>query len=137
MIIIFDKIKMSQGDRMIRLGLGQHKGTFFIRIDLWFVGFRLSAGKPTVETVTPKLKVWYGKMPESNGKENWTVILYADKVWDGMTIDRSEYPDRVRYCADELRYLIGEISTKPYILDYDSDLCSNYAKQDFDKWYIP
>src|SRR6188508_2778256 len=57
-----------------------------------------------------KLSVWYGSMPESNGKSNWTAILYRkSEEWlgglaEGITIDRSEYPDRVRYEADRMRY---------------------------------
>ena len=76
----------------------------------------------------PELAVWYGAMPESNGKSNFTVILYRKdgKVYDGITIDRSEYPDRVRYEADRMRYLIGEISEEPDILDYDADKHSGY-----------
>lgn len=80
------------------------------------------------------LAVFYGKMPESNGKSNWTAILYRKSedgllggIADGITIDRSEYPDRVRYEADCVRYLIGEIDKKPNILEYDSELHSGYV----------
>lgn len=38
----FDKLVMEKGDRMIRVGFGQNKGIWFIRIDLWWVGFRIS-----------------------------------------------------------------------------------------------
>lgn len=73
----------------------------------------------------PKLKVSYGRMPESNGKNNWTVILYREgDFFGGYTVSRSEYPDRERYEADCLRYLIGEIDKRPCILDYDGDLVS-------------
>jgi hypothetical protein len=79
------------------------------------------------EAVRPALAVWYGSMPESNGKSNWTAILHrkGDGLMDGphVTIDRSEYPDRVRYEADRVRYLIGEIDKEPWILDYDADKC--------------
>lgn len=45
----------------------------------------------------PELTVWYGSMPESNGKHNNTAILYrkGGRISDGITIERSEYPDRV------------------------------------------
>ena len=33
------------------------------------------------------LKVWYGSMPESNGKTNWTAILYKDDDIDNMDKD--------------------------------------------------
>lgn len=73
----------------------------------------------------PKLTVWYGSMPESNGKKNWTALLHrAGESMMGAelhTIDRSEYPDRVRYAADCVRYIIGELDEKPFILDYDAD----------------
>lgn len=78
---------------------------------------------------TPQLAVWFGPMPESNGKVNWTAILYRKEantflsgVGDGYTLARSEYTDRVRYEADRVRFLIGELATPPWILDYDSEL---------------
>lgn len=84
---------------------------------------------------SPKLAVWYGSMPESNGKTNWTAILYRKGregflggIAEGLTIARSEYPDRVRYEADCVRYLIGEITEKPFILDYDSEKHSGYVE---------
>lgn len=78
----------------------------------------------------PELTVWYGSMPESNGKTNWTAILHrkGEGIQDGMTIDRSEYPDRVLYAADRVRYLIGEKADRPCILDYDADAHSGYVK---------
>lgn len=78
----------------------------------------------------PELTVWYGAMPETNGKTNWTAILHrkGECISTGITIDRSEYPDRTRYEADRMRYLIGEISEKPDILAYDADAHSGYVK---------
>ena len=76
----------------------------------------------------PKLAVWYGSMPESNGKSNWTAILHAGDIAHGITLDRSEYPDRVRYEADRARFLIGELKGEPFILDYDADKHSGYAE---------
>jgi hypothetical protein len=38
----FDAIKMGNGNRMLRVGLGQHNGVWFVRLDLWLVGFRIS-----------------------------------------------------------------------------------------------
>ena len=78
----------------------------------------------------PELAVWYGSMPESNGKTNWTAILHRKgegKCFDGFTIDRSEYPGRVRYAADRVRYLIGELPERPHLLDYDGDEHSGYT----------
>lgn len=86
---------------------------------------RRKASKERVE-----LTVWYGSMPESNGKENWTAMLHRKgegKFFDGITIDRSEYPARVLYAADKVRYLLGEITERPSILNYDPDAHSNYA----------
>lgn len=81
------------------------------------------------------LAVWYGSMPESNGKTNWTAILYRKNpggflggIGDGYTIARSEYPDRVRYEADRVRHLIGELKEPPFILDYDYDKHSGYKE---------
>jgi hypothetical protein len=80
-----------------------------------------------VDASNRKLSVWYGSMPESNGKTNWTAILHAGDIAEGITLDRSEYPDCVRYEADRARYLIGEIDKAPFILDYDADKHSGYS----------
>lgn len=78
----------------------------------------------------PYLTVWYGSMPETNGKSNWTAILHrkGEGIQDGITIDRSEYPGRVLYAADRVRYLIGEKPDRPFILNYDGDKHSGYVK---------
>jgi len=91
-------------------------------IDAWNAA--LSASQPKA---LPNLAVWYGSMPESNGKTNWTAILHAGEIWKGITIDRSEYPDRVRYEADRMRWMIGELEQQPSILDYDADKHSGYV----------
>jgi hypothetical protein len=81
----------------------------------------------------PELTVWYGSMPESNGKSNFTAILNRKDAegldkFDGFTIGRSEYPERVRYEADCVRHLIGELAEQPWILDYDADAHSGYVE---------
>lgn len=83
----------------------------------------------TQELHPQQLTVWYGSMPESNGKSNFTAILYrkGGNIMDGYTIDRSEYLDRVRYEADRVRYLIGELNDPPSILDYDGGKRSDYV----------
>lgn len=77
-----------------------------------------------------ELDVWYGPMPESNGKENWTAVLRrkGQCISEGITISRSEYKDRVRYSADRIRYLLGELKDEPDILTYDGDLCTEEGK---------
>lgn len=72
----------------------------------------------------PALKVWYGRLPESNGKSNWSVILHTGDVFEGFTVHRSEYQHRARYDADCLKHMLGEIPDKPCILDYDGDYVS-------------
>ncbi|WP_324731021.1 hypothetical protein [Pseudomonas paeninsulae] len=76
----------------------------------------------------PVLTVWCGAMPESNGKSNYTAILHrkGSCISEGITLDRSEYPARVRYEADRVRYLIGELAEDPCICDYDADKHSGY-----------
>lgn len=74
-----------------------------------------------------KLTVWYGSLPESNGKSNFTAILHRGDITKGITIERSEYPDRVRYEADRMRWMIGELSKEPWVLDYDADKHSGYV----------
>lgn len=98
----------------------------------------LSTPAAPVTASQPELTVWYGPMPESNGKSNYTAILMRkggdadveklDNFTDGITIDRSEYPDRVRYEADRARYLIGELTERPDILAYDAEKHSGYVK---------
>lgn len=85
--------------------------------------FQVADGKP-------ELTVWYGAMPETNGKTNWTAILHrkGECLSTGITIDRSEYPERVRYEADRVRYLIGESDKRPCIIDYDADAHSGYVE---------
>lgn len=79
----------------------------------------------------PALEVWEGPMPESNGKSNFTAILrrkdadFFDEAH--FTIARSEYPDRVRYEADCVRHIIGELAERPFILDYDDEKHSGYV----------
>lgn len=77
----------------------------------------------------PELAVWYGPMPETNGRTNWTALLHRKgDVYGGITIDRSEYPERVRYEADRMRHMIGELESEPDILEYDADKHSGYVE---------
>ena len=36
------KIDLDADNRMLRIGIGKHKGKWFARIDLWWLGLRLS-----------------------------------------------------------------------------------------------
>lgn len=82
----------------------------------------------------PTLTVWSGPMPESNGRHNYTAVLHRkdseglDRFTDGFQFARGEHPDRVRYEADFMRWLIGERDTKPELWDdcYDMDKHSGY-----------
>jgi hypothetical protein len=87
-----------------------------------------SLAEPESRRTAPgPLTVWYGPMPESNGKSNFTAILHKGDLVEGHTIARSEYPDRVRYEADRVRYLIGDLPEYPDILSYDADKHSGYV----------
>lgn len=82
---------------------------------------------------TSKLKVWFGPLPESNGQTNWTAILYKDNggrfdFTNGFTLAQSEYKDRVRYDADCVRHILGELADQPDILAYDSELMEPYTR---------
>ena len=35
-------IRLEQGNRMLRVGFGQHSGRWFFRVDLWFIGVRFA-----------------------------------------------------------------------------------------------
>ena len=79
----------------------------------------------------PVMTVWYGSMPESNGKQNWTASLHrkgSDPHLHGFCFARSEYAGRVRYEADRMRWIIGELADKPNILAYDDKLHSGYVE---------
>lgn len=90
------------------------------------------------QVAKPELSVWEGAMPESNGKSNFTAVLHRkdaegfDIFTDGFTISRSEYPDRVRYEADKVRWIIGQRENRPELWDegYDFDEHSGYVKPD-------
>lgn len=79
------------------------------------------------EKKVERLSVWEGSMPESNGKTNYTAILHNGDISEGMTIARSEYPDRVRFEADMVRWLIGDLAERPFILEYDANKHSAYV----------
>jgi hypothetical protein len=84
---------------------------------------KLAAPQPAEVAGTPNaLTVWFGSMPEPNGKKNWTAILHKGDITEGFTIARSEYQDRVIYAADCVKYLIGEIEVEPSIMDYYGEL---------------
>lgn len=87
----------------------------------------------------PELTVWYGSMPETNGKTNWTAILHrkGECLLTGITVDCSEYPGRVRYEADRMRHLIGELVDEPDILAYDADAHSGYAEPASQPYTLP
>lgn len=93
--------------------------------------FLRSSAPEAREGEQPALTVWYGSMPESNGRENWTATIRrvnpTDKWDQGFCFARSEYPERVRYEADRMRWIIGELAEKPDILAYDADLHSGYV----------
>lgn len=36
------KLGMDEGNRMLRIGFGKNENRWFVRIDLWFVGWRLT-----------------------------------------------------------------------------------------------
>lgn len=99
---------------------------------VWQARAALTAS-PAQPEQQPELTVWEGAMPESNGKSNFTAVLMRkgadlfDGISGGMTIARSECPDRVRYEADCVRWLIGELAKEPCIIDYDADKHSGYA----------
>lgn len=91
------------------------------------------------KTQTPgngDLTVWFGPMPESNGRTNWTAILHRGNIEAGFNIDRGEYPEIVRYSADRVRWIIGELDEAPNILEYNGDLktpchlCGGSGKKD-------
>lgn len=91
----------------------------------------IAAAERAQQAEPVELSVWFGDMPETNGKKNWTAILHRKNgcISEGVTLTRSEYPDRARYEADRVRHLIGELKSEPDILAYDGDLHSGYVSK--------
>jgi len=55
---MIQKIKLSTDNRMLRIGGGYHNGIPFFRIDLWWVGYRISKFiKPTKNIKLPNLVI--------------------------------------------------------------------------------
>lgn len=96
----------------------------------------LSQGKSgdtasTAQAAQPRLTVRLQSFRESNGMRNWTATLARVDAWDGLigscggiTIDRGEFWNRVAYEAERAKFLIGERTTEPDILDYAKDICT-------------
>jgi len=36
------KIELDSSNRMLRIGFGKHDGKWFVRIDLWYNGYRIT-----------------------------------------------------------------------------------------------
>jgi hypothetical protein len=97
--------------------------------------YAASQAAPASPEHAQALTVWEGAMPESNGRSNFTAVLHRkdaegfDIFTDGFQFARSEHPDRVRYEADFMRWLIGEREVKPELRDdcYDFDKHSGYV----------
>lgn len=80
--------------------------------------------KENAELKAKKPSVWFGAMPESNGKQNFTAILYTggQNHWSStasLTLDRGELENRVRYTADFAKWILdgAEPGHEPDILD--------------------
>lgn len=96
------------------------------RMKMELESYKRSNGFVLADGQQHKLKVRLVHMPESNGKNNWTVLLSRESyggmlgsIASGYCVARSEYYDRMRYEVDRLRFLIGETDVEPFILDYD------------------
>lgn len=74
---------------------------------------------PVLQTKAVPLQVLYYSMPTSCGKTNWTASLVT-KGRGYFNLARSEYPQHVRYQADYVRWLIGELDMMPYLPDYNT-----------------
>lgn len=93
-------------------------------------GTAVTINLPPLADPMPELTVRLTSFPESNGKRNWTAMFVrTDKNWDGLlgncggiTIARGECWNRVAYEAERAKFLIGERSDEPWILDYGDDI---------------
>lgn len=115
--------------RHFRAAPGSDYDVAYKELETFLYGALASSVSPDPQTTDKKsLTVWFGSMPESNGKRNWTVMLrrkdaggLLGSIASGVCFYRSEYHGRASYEADRLRYLIGELDKAPDILAYDSE----------------
>lgn len=78
-----------------------------------------------------ELKVVLFKMPESNGKRNWQAYFRRKNDPDfkglvgsmgGICISWGECWNRVAYEAERARFLIGERTAEPDLMQYGDDV---------------
>lgn len=78
-----------------------------------------------------ELKVVLFKMPESNGKRNWQAYFKRKNDPDfnglvgsmgGICISWGECWNRVAYEAERARFLIGDRSNEPNLMQYGDDV---------------
>jgi len=69
------KLSLDKENRMLRLGFGKHNSKWFIRIDLWFIGFRL-AQKETIEIKPKEVKT---VLENNNFKDDDTLATVIKK----------------------------------------------------------
>lgn len=43
--MVINKISLNKDNRMLRIGFGKHNGSWFFRIDLWVIGYRLKGNE--------------------------------------------------------------------------------------------
>jgi hypothetical protein len=91
---------------------------------LWEESRQRHSAQPAVP-----LTVRLASYPESNGKRNWTAMFARSQPWDGLigsaggiTIAHGEYWNRVAYEAERARFLLGQRTTEPWILEYSGDI---------------
>lgn len=49
-----NKIQLDKNNRMLRIGFGKHEGSWFFRIDLWYIGYRFKKSIKLIDEKIPK-----------------------------------------------------------------------------------
>lgn len=102
---MIDKIPLDAKNRMLRFGFGKHDGEWFVRIDLWWAGFRLKWPKSLEQIVMEQLEKFSSfSFPSSPKKGDMYFFdsktwIYMDEAWhmiaapSSLTLERNVIPE--------------------------------------------
>lgn len=71
------RIDLDKFNRMLRFGFGKNKGKWFVRIDLWWVGFRLTGNRKEKKVDAPTTPTL--SFPTSPHSGEW--YFFDDRAW--------------------------------------------------------
>jgi hypothetical protein len=76
-------IQLDEKNRMLRVGFGLHDGCWFLRIDLWWVGYRLTKKKNELPS-RPEPIVTFPMAPQTGQLYFWDnkIWVFKDDAWN-------------------------------------------------------